>query len=77
MPAQTKKTARITREEAVNLDDAYTANAKPAASKLYMAYNHNGTELMRSPGTQAAADKEAKEYRAATGNTAYVDLARF
>tara|TARA_Y100000310_G_scaffold344616_1_gene458334 strand:- start:7047 stop:7592 length:546 start_codon:yes stop_codon:yes gene_type:complete len=39
----------------------------------YMAYNHNGTKLMRQPGTKQEAEREARDYSSATGNGAYVD----
>ncbi len=40
----------------------------------YMAYNHNGTELMLEPGTKAQATREAENYSIQTGNNSYVDL---
>lgn len=49
------------------------AKAEPA-TELYMAYNHNGTELMKKPGTKAEAQKEMREYKKQTGNKAYIDL---
>lgn len=52
---------------------AQTSGAsKSTGPKLYMAYNHNNTELMRAPGTQAAAKREATKYSNETGNYAYV-----
>lgn len=44
-----------------------------AADVKYMAYNHNGTELMQKPGTKSEAAREAREYRQATGNSAYYE----
>jgi len=39
----------------------------------YMAYNHNGTPLLKEPtAIKALANKEAKEYRHATSQSAYV-----
>lgn len=38
----------------------------------WMAYNHNMTPLMNKPSTKAVANKEAKEYRQATGNASSV-----
>lgn len=51
---------------------------KPQKAKtgkvLYMAYNHNGTELMKEPAYKTVASKEAKVYSQATGNAAYVEV---
>jgi hypothetical protein len=41
----------------------------------YMAYNHNGTPLMKQPTTKAKATEELRKYQFATGNGGYVDLA--
>tara|TARA_R110000796_G_scaffold33154_2_gene86251 strand:+ start:2078 stop:2200 length:123 start_codon:yes stop_codon:yes gene_type:complete len=38
-----------------------------------MAYNHNGTELLKSSTNKKAATKEANEYMWATGNAAYIE----
>lgn len=46
---------------------AVTKVAKNSAA-LYMAYNHNGTPLMKEGGTKAQAQKELREYLAVTGN---------
>ena len=40
--------------------------------KQYMAMNHNGTNLMKKPGTFEEATREAAEYMNATGNQAHV-----
>ena len=40
--------------------------------KKYMAYNHNDTPLMKEPGAELEADKEANAYVRATANPAYV-----
>lgn len=37
-------------------------------TKLYMAYNHNGTHLLENPSTKKAAKAEIKEYMFQTGN---------
>lgn len=41
-------------------------------TKLYMAYNHNDVALMKAPTDKKKAEREAKVYREATGNAAYV-----
>jgi len=41
---------------------------------LYMAYNHNGTALIKKATTYAQALKESKEYSFATGNKSYVEI---
>ena len=40
----------------------------------YMARNHNGTDLMKAPGTRDEAIKEAQAYMDATANTAYIHI---
>lgn len=51
---------------------------KPQKAKtgkvLYMAYNHNGNELMKEPASKAVADKEARLYRQVTDNASYVEV---
>ena len=42
----------------------------------YMAYNHNGIELLKEATTKAKAEREAREYRYATGNAAYAEQLR-
>lgn len=39
----------------------------------YMAYNHNGTPLLKKPASKTAAEAEAVAYRYETGNPAYVE----
>lgn len=45
-----------------------TTPKKNASKALYQAYNHNGTPLMRQPGTKAQAQVELNEYTHQTGN---------
>lgn len=50
------------------------SNSKTSSNKtLWMAYNHNGTALMKEPGSKRAANKELREYTQATGNAGSVD----
>jgi hypothetical protein len=39
----------------------------------FMAFNHNGTSLMKVPGTQKEAERKARAYHDATGNATYVE----
>lgn len=41
----------------------------------YMARNHNGVDLMKTPGTRDEAIKEAQTYMDATANIAYIHIA--
>jgi hypothetical protein len=40
----------------------------------YMARNHNGVDLMKTPGAREEAIKEAQAYMDATGNIAYIRI---
>ena len=48
--------------------------AQSNENKVWMAYNHNDTPLMKSPASLEDARAEADAYTYATGNAAYVDL---
>jgi hypothetical protein len=41
--------------------------------RLFMAYNHNGTKLMKKPASKLAAEVELREYKKQTGNDGYVE----
>lgn len=63
--AKTEKAEKPTKVKKVKIEPA---------TEMYMAYNHNGTELMKEPGTKAEAQKEMREYKKQTGNRAYIEL---
>tara|TARA_B100000929_G_scaffold289272_1_gene279518 strand:+ start:11167 stop:11322 length:156 start_codon:yes stop_codon:yes gene_type:complete len=50
--------------------------AQSNENKVWMAYNHNDTPLMKSPASLEDARAEADAYTYATGNAAYVDKAK-
>lgn len=43
---------------------------------LYMAFNQNGTPLMKKPASLAKAKADAKEYHKQTGNAVHIDFVR-
>lgn len=68
-PTLAQVSAALIAQNEINASTGNPPVGKPhPAPSLWQAYNHNGTELMLDPGTEAQAQAELKEYEHQTGN---------